>query len=239
MNAKIRIFDAISSRVEMPQKPTPLELKSAQKEDAIVAAAHKRFSYYGYTKTTMDEIAHDLGMGKASLYYYFPTKESLFGAVIVAEQNEFRHHAAALIAGPGTATEKIVQYVERRLDYFQKTMILSKFSTQAYSEIKPLFNDIREQFARRELQFLRQILEEGRESGEFTFDNSRPVARVLLHVLQGLRIRMFKSESGENPQQKEFERLRQETRIATQIFLRGLQPEPGGSTGPTKEGKPH
>jgi TetR/AcrR family transcriptional repressor of mexJK operon len=223
----------------MPQKPAPLEFRSAQRESAIVAAAHKRFSYYGYSKTTMDEIAHDLGMGKASLYYYFPTKESLFRAVIVAEQNEFRSRAAALIAGSCSAAEKILQYIERRLDYFQKTVILSKFSMQTYSEIRPLFNDIREQFGRRELQYLCQILEAGKRSGEFAFENSRTVARVLLHVLQGLRILMFRSGSGENPQQKEFETLRQETRLATKIFLRGLQPGPGECTSPPKERKSH
>lgn len=229
----------MSSRVEIPQKPAAPESRSTQKEDAIIAAAHKRFSYYGYSKTTMDEIAHDLGMGKASLYYYFPTKESLFRAVIVAEQDEFRSRAAALIAGNGSAAEKILEYVERRLDYFQKTMILSRFSMQTYSEIRPLFNDIRERFARRELHFLYQMLAAGKKAGEFTFENPRPIARVLLRVLQGLRLRMFKSGSGEDPQQKEFETLRQETRIATKIFLRGLQPAPGKCSSPTIEGKLH
>jgi AcrR family transcriptional regulator len=42
------------------------------KVTSIIEAARKRFSHYGLTKTTMNEIAADIGMSKASLYYYFP-----------------------------------------------------------------------------------------------------------------------------------------------------------------------
>ena len=52
------------------------EQLSTEKQAVILDAARKRFAYYGFSKVTMDEIAADIGMGKASLYYYFPTKES-------------------------------------------------------------------------------------------------------------------------------------------------------------------
>jgi TetR/AcrR family transcriptional repressor of mexJK operon len=187
----------------------------------------------------MDEIARDLGMGKASLYYYFPTKESLFRAVIVAEQDEFILHAATLVAGSGTASDRIYQYIERRLDYFQRTMILSKFSVQTYSEIRPVFDAIMEDFSRRELQFLRQILESGNRDGEFAVENPEEVARILLRVLRGLRVLMFKSGAGEEPDNREFQTLRQETKAAMGIFLRGIRPEHEHSSTASTEGKPH
>jgi len=33
------------------------------------------FRRFGLAKVTMDEIAADLGISKAALYYYFPAKE--------------------------------------------------------------------------------------------------------------------------------------------------------------------
>ena len=42
------------------------------KEKEILEAARSRFAHYGYSKVTMEEIALDVEMGKASLYYYFP-----------------------------------------------------------------------------------------------------------------------------------------------------------------------
>lgn len=47
----------------------------------ILEAARKRFAHFGISKTTMNEIAADIGMSKASLYYYFPDKEKLFVAL--------------------------------------------------------------------------------------------------------------------------------------------------------------
>ena len=59
------------------------------KEQLILDAAQKRFGLYGIEKTSMREIADDLNLSKASLYYYFPDKESLYRAVVEKEQSEF------------------------------------------------------------------------------------------------------------------------------------------------------
>lgn len=53
-----------------------------KKRDSIIEAAQKRFLHFGVDKTTMHEIAEDLSISKASLYYYFPDKLNLYGAVL-------------------------------------------------------------------------------------------------------------------------------------------------------------
>src|SRR6187402_1732127 len=52
------------------------------KRDRILEAAYQRFLHYGYSKTTMNEIAGDLSLSKALLYYYFPDKSQLYTAVM-------------------------------------------------------------------------------------------------------------------------------------------------------------
>lgn len=52
------------------------------KREKILDAAYQRFLHYGYAKTTMNEIAGDLSMSKALLYYYFPDKSELYMAVM-------------------------------------------------------------------------------------------------------------------------------------------------------------
>ena len=51
------------------------------KRKHIIDAALKRFSHFGITKTSMSEIAEDLKLSKANLYYYFPDKFSLIEAI--------------------------------------------------------------------------------------------------------------------------------------------------------------
>ena len=40
------------------------------------------FSFLWYRKTTMDEIAAESGFGKATLYYYFTSKDEVFIAIM-------------------------------------------------------------------------------------------------------------------------------------------------------------
>ena len=44
----------------------------------IILGALKVFNNHGIEKTTMDEIAHESGFGKATLYYYFSSKDDIF-----------------------------------------------------------------------------------------------------------------------------------------------------------------
>ncbi len=52
--------------------------KSSKTEALILESAQRQFAHYGFSKVTMDEIAQEVGMGKASLYYYFPDKGKPF-----------------------------------------------------------------------------------------------------------------------------------------------------------------
>lgn len=54
----------------------------------IVEAALNRFSHYGFAKTTMNEIAEDLHITKANLYYYYQDKTALISDVIWYISNE-------------------------------------------------------------------------------------------------------------------------------------------------------
>ncbi len=52
------------------------------KKEQIVRIALKRFSHYGFNKTSMNEIAMDLNITKANLYYYYPDKNALIKDVL-------------------------------------------------------------------------------------------------------------------------------------------------------------
>jgi AcrR family transcriptional regulator len=53
-----------------------------EKKLQIIKAAAKRFDKHGLAKTTLNEIARDLRIGKATLYGYFSSKEELFFSVL-------------------------------------------------------------------------------------------------------------------------------------------------------------
>ena len=51
---------------------------SKDRKSQIIKTAVKRFARHGLNKTTLDEIAGDLRIGKATIYNYFESKEELF-----------------------------------------------------------------------------------------------------------------------------------------------------------------
>jgi TetR/AcrR family transcriptional regulator, regulator of autoinduction and epiphytic fitness len=53
------------------------------REDAIVAAVNRLLAEKGFESMTVDEVAAEVGIAKASLYKHFPSKEELAAAAMV------------------------------------------------------------------------------------------------------------------------------------------------------------
>jgi len=59
------------------------EREKEQRRNDILQAAEKLFFARGYESVTMDDIAREVELNKATLYLYFKDKESLFFAVVL------------------------------------------------------------------------------------------------------------------------------------------------------------
>ena len=59
------------------------EQEKEQRRNHILDTAEKLFFSKGYDNVSMDEIANELEINKATLYIYFKNKESLFLAIVL------------------------------------------------------------------------------------------------------------------------------------------------------------
>lgn len=196
---------------------------SNEKEKLILDAARKRFAHYGFTKVTMDEIAGDVEMGKASLYYYFPTKEDLFRKVINQEQNEFQKSIESILLEPNSASQKLQEYVRQRMKFFQVLINLGTLSVHSYFDMKSVFKKSFKDFEDAELVLIQKIIEEGILKKEFTTGESEIIAKVFLHILQGLRCRVLRWMKGQSLDEIEVNNLVNEMNIAADIFINGIK----------------
>lgn len=194
-----------------------------EKEKIITQAARKRFAHYGFSKVTMDEIAGDVEMGKASLYYYFPTKEDLFRSVITEEQNEFVNKIENILKEDIPASKKLHMYVEQRLQYFQILLNLGTLNVHTFVETKSLFKKLSLDFEGQELKLIGRIIDEGKKKKEF--NNSLPdqTPSVFIHILQGLRLRIIRLITEKRLEQEVYEELKEEMIIMTDVFLHGIK----------------
>lgn len=62
---------------------TRKELEREQRQKLILESALKVFKDKGLDHATMDEIAKVAGFGKASLYYYYKSKEEIFNTILL------------------------------------------------------------------------------------------------------------------------------------------------------------
>lgn len=59
------------------------EQEKEQRRKYIIDAAEKLFLEKGYDNVPMDDIAHEVGVNRATLYLYFKNKDSLYFAVLL------------------------------------------------------------------------------------------------------------------------------------------------------------
>jgi AcrR family transcriptional regulator len=200
-----------------------MQVEKTPKEQLILETAQKRFGLFGVEKTSMREIADDLNMSKASLYYYFPDKESLYKAVIEKEQSEFIEWMTDRMGSQNEADQLLLDYARLRLSYFRTLLNLSRVRVKLYNELKPVLNDIMEAFREKEKTLIVQIIEKGISDGIFFHEDASRAAMIFLDVLRGLRMTMLNENFFLAPQQEEYDIYLEKTISVTDIFIRGLK----------------
>jgi TetR/AcrR family transcriptional regulator len=192
------------------------------KELLILDAAGQRFASAGYSKSTMDEIAADVGMCKGSLYYYFPTKESVFRAVVQREHSEFLIRADVILGRTAPARVKVMDYVRLRLELAERLMNLNRIDQYAWHDIHPVFTELFQSFGAEEEQRLLRLFREGAASKEFALKQPKRMASLLLHVLQALRLRLVKLQKHSPISGPETREWREESLLFTETMLNGI-----------------
>ena len=198
------------------------EKLTRDKEELILQAAQHRFALYGYTKATMDEIAEDIGMAKASLYYYFPTKETIFRSVVQHEQAEFLSHIQTVIEDKFLASQKFLEYIRLRVKLTEQLNNLSPMHQQGWNEVRPIFKDIFADFIQQELRRITQILQEGKKNNEFQLDHPQKIALMILHILQGLHLRFFRGYEHQAINDTDRLTYEHDTLLFAETILQGL-----------------
>lgn len=192
------------------------------KSEIILNAAQKRFSIYGVEKTSMREIADDINMSKASLYYYFPDKESLYLKVIAKEQSEFLKSIMEdirIISDPG---ECLRNYATKRLSYFRTLLNLGRLKLVEIYGLKPVLASTLSIFSDEERKLVARILDKGKQSGQFGINDIHKTAVLFLDLLKGLRSGFMTNKELTIMSDSEYEALCCKVADITDLFIKGL-----------------
>jgi TetR/AcrR family transcriptional regulator len=196
------------------------------KLEIIINAAQKRFAHYGLCKTTMNEIATDVGMGKASLYYYFPDKETLFESVIKKEQQVFFDEMNKFLNSDMEAMLQLKKYVKLRSQHFRHLLNLSKLRSEFFHNGKPVYTKAFESFNNMELEMVANIIQHGIATKEFKRINKHEYAEFLVHLLLGVRMVKLKYKDINEFIEADYEDLDKKSCKVAGMFLKEIQSDP-------------
>jgi AcrR family transcriptional regulator len=165
--------------------PPIVHESSAETRRRIVHTALERFLAGGFSAVTMDDLAHDLGMSKKTLYEFFPGKMDLLRATTRLRNESCERELTAIAA--------------EKLDFFARARKTFGYVAQMYSRLTPAYmTDLRRnapevwseiQAFRRERvrSFMLELLEQGVNQGVLRKDLDREsLVRLYLTMTSAL-----------------------------------------------------
>lgn len=193
-----------------------------EKINEILKVAQRRFGVYGLEKTTMKEIANDLGISKASLYYYYPDKEHLFKAVVLEEQELYLKLVEQTIGENEDPVVLLMKFVKINLDFFKSFFNLSRLRLEEFRTMKPKLSDMLSAFRSKETDLTQKMLMKGKEQGIFYLDNTYDVAALFLESMRGLRSLVIHNKEFIYIDEDDYLMLEKKLNAFAGIFIRGL-----------------
>ena len=157
-------------------------MQNQNKHDRILDALQRLLQTQSLQTISVSEIAQAAEMGKGSIYYYFPSKDSIFEALIERSYEEplktakelatqfsispFTRMAMIFQACRNSSSEFLKSETTTAADAPEKAFLHQRYVSHIVSELKPV---------------LAEIIRQGIRQGEIRFDH--PEAEIVLIVL--------------------------------------------------------
>ncbi|MFI5395808.1 MAG: TetR/AcrR family transcriptional regulator [Candidatus Binatia bacterium] len=152
----------------------------------ILRAAEAIFTRHDFHEVLMENVAQECGVGKGTLYRYFPSKRDLYLAVMFEGIGALRDDLQVALKAPGEPDEKIKYIVRCILSHFWDRRFF--FALIHRNEDKPQDPDGREWLRRRAeiVDIVQRTLEEAIAAGHMRRFNPRIAAEMLLGMVRGV-----------------------------------------------------
>lgn len=128
------------------QRPGFSRLAVDERRQQLLERGRALFTTYPYDELSMSAIARDVGISKALLYHYFPSKQAYFVATLEDAARELAERVRPADGDPpreqlDSALEAWLDWVEANRDSYGKLMR----SANAVAELRELVDAIRDQ----------------------------------------------------------------------------------------------
>lgn len=161
-------------------------VKKRTVRDAILDATDELLRRYGYKKMTIDDLAREVGIGKGTVYLYFPSKEEIALSHVdrIIERLKTRLWETA---GSGQTPEQKIKrmLVDRVMYRFDAVQHYTMSLNEMMAQIRPRLLERRQRYFEEEAVAFVTVLSQGQELGVFA-GKPDETARLLLIATNSL-----------------------------------------------------
>ena len=186
----------------MPPSKRQIEEREVRKQ-RILKGALEVFKLYGLEGATMDQIAQQSGFGKATLYYYFNSKEDVFSAILEDGWKNIWESLEPIITDGDSPRNSFIKILIKIAEIAQSRPGLFEFLFNAPKTIK-LEKQPWKEFQHRLYGVIQGLLEDGVRAGEFPKINPELMFKALGGLFMGL---VFMGDKKEPVSEKDVEKL--------------------------------
>ncbi|MBA4364557.1 MAG: hypothetical protein C0398_00945 [Coprothermobacter sp.] len=176
------------------------EERSQETRGRILAVAEQSFAEHGYDVTSVDSICRGAGVSKGAFYHHFPSKGSVFVALLNAWLAELdRQFAAAQIGGESVPRQVAAMAAGVNEIYHvagTKWSILLEFWAKSKADPEVAHNTV--DMIRRYQGFFQQVLEHGVSEGSLQMKDANLAATLMLSVVLGLLLQGILDPEGQD-----------------------------------------
>ena len=184
--------------------PSKRQLEEREmRKQRILTGALDVFKSKGLEGATMDEIANQSGFGKATLYYYFKSKEDVFSAILEEGWINIWESLEPIIADQKSPRKAFVNLLIKIAEIAQERPGLFEFLFNAPKTIK-LEKQPWKEYQHRLYGVIQGLLEDGVKAGEFPKINPELMFKALGGLFMGL---IFMGDKKEPVSEKDVEKL--------------------------------
>jgi AcrR family transcriptional regulator len=153
------------------------------KREAILKAARQRLSQYGVRKTTMNEIAQDVGIAVGTLYLYFKNKNEILIAATEAYTQQHLIDTERILNSPISAPEKLKSYLLNRFRAVRESRGGGSHAAELARAVIRLKPELQQEQGKVVKNNVSIILEEGIKANLFQIDNLERDLEVFLYSI--------------------------------------------------------
>jgi AcrR family transcriptional regulator len=145
----------------------------------ILEVAEEHFRRIGYHKTSMADIASELGMSPANVYRFFSSRDAINESICGRVLNEVADIASAIARTNVPAMEKLDRLLTAVHRHNKMTLVQKKHMHDLIVVAMQENWTIIKAHAERMLMILEAIIREGADTGEFDVEDAAEAARAV------------------------------------------------------------